>query len=475
MKHLSILIGILILANSLFSQALWNRQIDEAQKVLCKKEDNGKCLITISNSVDINLIATSQVVTKVDYWQKYVNDEKTIISNDKIKFLRILLKYVTTFNNEVRKKSKSKGYSATLSRELFDDFGKTIDAHLQKITLVDVIANKGVLASKIIANNEYASAMKNYSEGMEELVVKECLTNPETILANLNKKPNLRLADSLVIVAANYNQDKLYDYAQCVKCPVYEIIKRSTNDLVKTLYQMAQMETGRSLTPFLDAISRNEITIDSINKIQNNQHLYYKLLVDTRKKYQARIANGDNIIAGKNFNDKIKDVAMLFVKEINELHTAADNVRFATLNPLNAEELYYLAVFGADELYTSSFNRGVFQQMINKLNGITTDKLLTNLANDNFRKFIKISSGYNKLAQFLKLMPDSSARVLMNNFVSNLADNDNFANVEDAVDVADAYGGIGNNKDLVNVSNQILAKTKEYQELYTTKETKKVK
>ncbi len=473
MKHLSILLIALSLQCSINAQALWNKQIDEAQKVLCKKDVNNSCITTVSNNVDINLIATNQLIKRVDYWQKYITDEKTFKDNDKSKFLRILLKYVSTFNTETRKKIKTKGYNANLSKELFDDFGKTIDAHLQKISLSNVIANKGVLASKIIANNEYANQMKEYAQGVEDVLVKECIVNPETILGILNKKPTLAMADSLVVIAANYNQDKLYDYAQCNKCPVQEIIKRSPNELVKTLYQMAQMETGRSLTPFLDAISRNEITIDSINKIQGNLHQYYKLLVDTRKRYQQRLQNGENVIAKNNFNKKIEETALIFVKEINELHTKPDNIRFEIINKLNAEELYYTAVFGIDELFTSSFNNGVFKQLVGKLNGLTTDKLLANLGYDNFRKFIKISSGYNKLSQFLKLMPDSSAKVLMTNFVSNLADNESFNNIEDAVDVADAYSGIGNNKDLAAVSDLIVAKTKEFEDLYAYEGNKK--
>ena len=58
---------------------------------------------------------------------------------------------------------------------------------------------------------------------------------------------------------------------------------------------------------------------------------------------------------------------------------------------------------------------------------------------DYFRKFIKLAANYNKLDTFLKTMPASKSVILMKAFVSNLERSDN---IEDAVDVADAYSSI---------------------------------
>lgn len=457
------LIFLLIFCTNSFSQDLWNRKIDDAQKVLCKKDNNNECTIEVSNNKDINLIANAFIIDKVDQWQNFIVAQKDFSNNDKIKFLRILYSYITEFNKETKNRSRNKDYSASLSKELFSDFDKTIEVHQQKLMLNELIAPKGILASKIITYTEYTKETKGYKEALEEIDYKECLIRPKNILSILNKRPNLKNADSLIVIAAYNDQDKLYDFAQCVKCPVSDVIKRSQNGLIKTIYAMSQMETGRSLTPFLDIISRNEISIDSINKLQKNINSYYTLLVNTRINYSKRVYNGEEILALTNFNNKIKEVALEYVKEINELHTKPDNIRFASLNSLSDKELYYLATYGIDELYTSSFNRGVFAQLVSKLNGKTSSKLLEEVNNDYFRKFIKISAGYNKLSQFLKLMPDSNAKVLMNNFIANLTSNDNIDDIEDAVDVADAYVGIGTNVELKKVSDQMVEKIKTYE------------
>jgi hypothetical protein len=462
------LLGFLILIGLClhgFSQnELWNKKIDEAQRVLCKKDSVNGYIVNLSNNAEVNLVTTRFLINKVDEWQKYIVGLQNISNNDRIKLFRVLLNEVISFNKYAR--SKNKDFKASLAQELFANTNKTLDAYRGLTSLDKIIEPMGYLASRIILEDEYANMVEGYNTALELFVLKDCNAHPDRILNILSANPNFKYADSLIVVAAYRNQDMLYDYTQCTKCALYSRLKNHPHPLVQTLFKMGQMESGRSLTPFLDAISRKEITIDSINKLQWNPSAYYKLLVTTRIKYSNRLSAGEEILAIKNFNAKIKEVALDFVKEINELHTKADNIRFASLNPLNAQELYYMAVLGIDDLYTSSFNRGVFAQLMAKLNGISTDKLLGQVNSDYFRKFIKISAGYNKLSIFLKAMPDSSAKVWMNNFISDLVKNDNLYDIEDAVDVADAYVGIGANADLKNVSDQILLKINDYQTNY---------
>jgi hypothetical protein len=445
------------------SAQVWDKEIDATQKQLCSRDSLNNCIVKVSTNDDVNLAATSFLIDKVDHWQKYISTSKQFTPVEKNKYSRILLSYVKEFAKYTKRRSTTKYYSVNLSKELFGDFDKTIEAHQQKYSMNELIKNKGILAATIIVNNEFASTAKDHAMAKAILEYEDCLNYPEKIVQNLNKNPNIKNADSLIVLAAYKNHDKVYDYAQCANCKVNAIIKRSEHPLVKTIYKMAQMETGRSLTPFLDAIGRGEITIDTINSLAKDPHKYFKLLTNMRISYSKRLANGETILAIENFNKKIEEKALEFVKEINELHTASDGVRFTTLNPLNDIELYYIAVYGAVELYTSSFNRGVFAQLVNKLNGKNTNDLLNVVNNDYFRKFVKVSAGYNQLARFLRLMPDSNAKELMNRFVSDLANNDNDMDIEDAVDVADAYVGIGSNNELKTVSEQIQTQIKYFQ------------
>jgi hypothetical protein len=67
------------------------------------------------------------------------------------------------------------------------------------------------------------------------------------------------------------------------------------------------------------------------------------------------------------------------------------------------------------------------------------DELLMSVYFDRFKKFITMSAAYNTLDDFLRSMAEANASALMQQFVSGLQ---NTQDLEDAVDVADAFGSI---------------------------------
>jgi len=69
------------------------------------------------------------------------------------------------------------------------------------------------------------------------------------------------------------------------------------------------------------------------------------------------------------------------------------------------------------------------------------DRLLMSVNMDFFKKFIKMAANFNQLDTVLKMMPPANATILMRAFVANL---DQTADLEDAVDVADSYASINN-------------------------------
>src|SRR5215211_2850020 len=89
----------------------------------------------------------------------------------------------------------------------------------------------------------------------------------------------------------------------------------------------------------------------------------------------------------KMLSKKGKDV---FIRTINALHEEKDDVRFKILQPLTPQELYYLVVFSEDEIYTSSYTKGVYPLMMKKMNN-RGDSLLISVNFDYFKKFIKMA------------------------------------------------------------------------------------
>ena len=95
-------------------------------------------------------------------------------------------------------------------------------------------------------------------------------------------------------------------------------------------------------------------------------------------------------------------------------------IRFKAIEPLGADDLYYMMVLGENDIYTSSYKYS-FDRMMQKMGSVPHgDSLLMTLNFDHFKKFIKMAAGYNKLDEFLKTMPAAESETLMQAFVSNL-------------------------------------------------------
>jgi hypothetical protein len=192
---------------------------------------------------------------------------------------------------------------------------------------------------------------------------------------------------------------------------------------------------------------KGKMSIGDIDEVKDDSVKYFRLLVRTHLDYVQRALNKDTAYGFRELQDRIKTKATdIFVNTINSLHEV-DNlvVRFKIIQPLTAEELYYLAVTTDGIIYTSSFVKGVYPLMMTRANQ-HGDSLLMNVKFDRYRKFIKMCAGYNTLSNFLNTFQpkksddeESDAEKLMRAFVGKLEES---SGLEDGVDVADSYASI---------------------------------
>src|SRR6185503_2113193 len=109
--------------------------------------------------------------------------------------------------------------------------------------------------------------------------------------------------------------------------------------------------------------------------------------------YVQRALNKDTAYEMRSLTSKLETKAQtVFVNTINGLHNMDAVTRFRIIQPLDAAELYYLAVMSDGIIYTSSFVKGVYPLMMKKINQ-RGDSLLIMLNFDRYRKFIKMAAG----------------------------------------------------------------------------------
>jgi hypothetical protein len=422
---------------------LWHDNIDKQQKHLIAPNTSKS---TIDESV--NLQINDALQRRIDELQQRIETDSTLSGQGKIKYLRSLGYILQGYNDNRNKKD----FSAAMAPDLVAAFEQcmTADRHNQSFLPVIEASDYGVAKIVVDVWMRYSPDNPGMAGARLALIRKYCGLHPDEILNELRKNLDVPFSDSLIKVAAYRDMRKVYDYAQSRTQLAYRI-RNHPDSLVKLIGRMANSKSGQIYFPFLDNLMRGKITFEEIDSVKDNDLGYFRLMVKTRLEYARRMLPpiSDTASEVKALTAMMaRKARQYFIREINALHSATDdNVRFRRLEGLTPQELYYLSVLGEDEIYTSSYTRGVYPRIFQRMRNPRGDSLLMSVHGDYFRKFIKMAAGYNTLNNFLGTMDKQNAETLMKAFVIGLerekkTDNKDDDNLEDAVDVADSYSSI---------------------------------
>lgn len=419
---------------------LFHEKVDQEQqrlKDLDGKKDNA---ITLSKDETINGQIEFALIKHVDELQEQYETDSTLTNPLKVKYIRGLETLLNGYNNNYQKKD----FPLTMAPELIAVYEKAVRLDIKDQSIEPLIRAASYGVGKIVVECFTFPENAGVKPSRLLLVEKYLGMHPDEILPYLQYNTDLPFTDSLIKVAAHNDLKKFYNYA-AVGDRLGSRIRSMRDPFVHTIARMAVSRSGQLYYPFMDLLVHNRITFDDIDKIKNDSIAYYKLLVKTRIEFAGRLLGEkkdtpmEMQALTRMMARKAKDV---FINEINGLHDSPDAIRFKCLEPLNAQELYYLCVMGEDIIYTSSYVRGVFPAIFQKMHSPRGDSLLLSVNADYFRKFIKMAAAYNTLDTLLKSMPPESATTLMKAFMSKIEASTTHNNVEDAVDVADSYSSI---------------------------------
>jgi hypothetical protein len=441
-----------------FQRQRFHDRIREEQ-MKCDKED-GKVdsFIKVSGNDEVNLLVTDAMIRRINQLRDYVETStKITTNNEKIRQLNFIEELVRNFRIDWKRKK----FNPVLAPALVDNFEKIFKANMDSVSMVLFIREAPYAVGMI--NAEIFNKNTGYQDSKKILFLKYTSDNPGKILASIRPFAAEPFADSLVMVACKNDPKQLYDYASSSTSPEGRLIRRNTDPMVKAVARLSHTPGALLYYPFLDDILNGKQSIDSLKKVIGDGEKtmdnisYYKLLVKTEIGYYERLIKKDTAAAmfGTNgLRDMLQRKALkYFITPINELHEQNNlTIRMKAIQPLTAEELYFMIVMGENDIYTSSYKHS-FTRLLQLLGPQPrTDNLLLNVKMDFFKKFIKMAANYNQLDTLLKMMPAENATVLMKAFVSNL---DKTNDLEDAVDVADSYSSITNRQLLSNMLQNV--------------------
>ncbi len=421
---------------------MWHDKIDRSQKVASAfdgKSDDGM-IYYAEDSVATNLL-TQALLHDVDQMQIMIenipfnNDATTAEGQQKIR-------YLSDLNEMVQKFNKDNKVDPVFWRRTVNNFRSMLIARHEGKLLEFVRRHPDIYSlqnAQMFEGNKEARAYVYTQVGKKE---------PIMMINRLHEYAKESFACEIIAAAAHVDPSKIYNYASSTNYTLSNAVRRCNDPLVQTIVRIAsESKSPLKAMPFLSWIYSGKKTISEIDQITASQDLYYKSLI--MLKVQNESGLGD-----KTLTDDLQYRGLKYIREMNDLHDERDPVRFKVIEGFKPHELYFLMVYGQDEIYTSSFT-GTFKRMIERMKDtMKGDQLLQSVRYDKFRTFIRMCAGYNTLSTFLGTMSQENKMKLMTDFIANL-DKGKEDELEDAVDVADAFGSI-NDQELLNfLQNEI--------------------
>jgi len=295
-------------------------------------------------------------------------------------------------------------------------------------TVMDFVKNNANIYT--LDNSEMLNAYPDAKAYVYEVVGKE---NPEMMIKRLPEIANEPYADPIVAAAAKTAPGTILSYATSTS-RLSTVVRRNKDPLVQAIVRIAtESRNPLKALPFIGDVYNKRMTVGQVDAFVNNDVTYFKNLVRLKVENESM---GTDVI-----ESELQYRSLQFIRKINELHESPDAVRFKVIQPFGPEELYVMMIAGQDEIYTSSFTNGTFKLMMEKMGKLNGDALLERMHKYHFRTFIRMCAGYNTLSAFFTTFDEAQKTALMKEFVGGL-EQGGPDDLEDAVDVADAFGSI---------------------------------
>lgn len=343
----------------------------------------------------------------------------------KIQYYRILENRMHQWNN--LRITKENALYIQKSVENFDDILRAI----QENRVAGFVAeNKNVVT---LDNNALLNSYPDLKRTVFEAVG---IADPDMMIARLPEFANEPYADPIIAAAARTSPNIILNYALSTG-NLRKVVKRNKDPYVQAIVAIAeQSKSPQKALPFIDEIYEKHQTIEATDKITQNATSYFKALVSLKLENLSE--------PKKTIDNEINYRGLQFVRVANELHESPASIRFRSLMDFNAEELYFMMTGSQDEIYTSSFI-WMFDRMMEKMKPLSGNEFLEKIQKNRFRTFLRMAAGYNEISKFLNSMDEAHQNELMAAFVSGL-EKGPVDDLEDAVDVADAFGSLNDPK-----------------------------
>lgn len=433
----------------------WHDKIDNEQSRADGRDGKQDKIIRVGKDSTTSAILTRAIIKKVDTLQRMIENMPVVARDNnmdhqhRIRSLRAVWELMRQYNTDTRRKA---GYYDTLVANMRG----MLKAANEDSLMVYVKAN-----TNIYSLNNGMVLMDAQPQVRAYIYTEIGRAYPMMMIKRLPEYAKDTFAGNIIKEAVKIDPLLIFNYAYSTNYALKNAVYNTRDPLVEAIVKITSHSVSPPKAfPFLSDIYYGRKTVEEIDTIAAHPDLYFNNLV--------RLKMEDDSIAQKTYVDELQYRALkYYVRQMNELHEEKDEVRFRCIDSLPPTSLFYILVYGQDEIYTSSF-LGTFKRLVARMAPMKGDELLDTLNQDHFRTFIRMCAGYNTLSDFLHTMDDTMRTEVMDEFISGLQygkDDD----LEGAVEVADAFGSIRDTA----LSAYLHQKVKDNYELSYTERSKK--
>jgi hypothetical protein len=438
-----------------FARVGWHDKIYKEQEKADKSDDVADYAIRTGKDTSLAPLLTEAMLSNIDSMKVMIENmppegRDSITENQqKIRYLRAVWEMMRLFNRDTKP-------DAIFYYNLSANMRGMLRAINQNKLMDFVVANTNIYT--LDNSNEL---FEPHSEERTYLYTQLGKKDPLLMAKRLEEFASDSFASAIISDAAHLNPELIFSYANSTNFKLKSAVFRTQDPLVQAIVQIAaHSKSPNKAFPFLSDIYLGRKTVKEIDSITADPVVCYQNLVRLRMENDTLNRHAYNEeLAYRSLRD--------YVRQMNALHEEKDDVRFRCVDSMSLVDLYYIMVNGQDEIYTSSF-LGAFKRLTERMKPMKGNQLLDTLHYDHFRTFIRMCAGYNTLSDFLGTMNDTARTSLMTGFIGGL-EQGNENDLEDAVDVADAFGSI---RDSV-LSDFLEKKVKENYELSYKEKSKK--
>ncbi|HEY1046918.1 MAG TPA: hypothetical protein VGF79_10800 [Bacteroidia bacterium] len=417
MRKVALIIGFLFIWQNQFAQKLdWLLQIDQEQNRIDILDGDLDSLISVGNNSQ-NKVATGIFITKVDDMQKDLRS----MENAKAQVMaRGIFEYLKKIKRSDVSHISLQFKNMEIAAQLIAFKNDKRELELLKTELKTGIHLSDIINTKAYAKDFWVYAAKFY---------------PIDVLNIFRDLAYTPLGNQVVMALTRIDPGAIKQYLGTNHI-VDRAVRNSKDSIAQLLCKIFDLYGTQSKAyALIELIEHNGMSIEKAEKISQDPDKFYKTLIELR--------NRKDILADYTVEEELEAISMEKVVEINLRHEEKDTVRFEPIQQDQAREIYTSIVYCPQEIFTSTF-LGMYKRMMAKRKIKSGYEFLKTVEFNRFRVFIKQCAGYNKLDDFFATMNDSQANALITMFAGGLY---NYGgNLAPAVDVADTYGSLENEK-----------------------------